>query len=128
MDTQGNLFGTTFFGGNSNQGVVFELTADGVEKVLYKFKGAKKGDGAWPYAGLVLDPNTGSLYGTTEVGGTGPCVSDKVHGCGTVFELSPPVTKHGKWHEMILYSFVGAGDGLYPLAGVTLDSLTGALY
>jgi len=128
MDTQGNLFGTTFFGGNSNQGVVFELTADGVEKVLYKFKGAKKGDGAWPYAGLVLDPNTGSLYGTTEVGGTGPCVSDKVHGCGTVFELSPPITKHGKWKETVLDSFAGEGDGLYPLAGITRDPLTGVLY
>ncbi len=128
MDTQGNLFGTTFFGGNANHGVVFELTADGVEKILYKFKGAKKGDGAWPYAGLVLDPNTGNLYGTTEVGGTGPCVSGKVLGCGTVFELSPPTTKHGKWHETVLHSFAGATDGEYPSAGLMRDAKSGNMY
>ncbi len=128
MDAQGNLFGTTFFGGNAGQGVVFEITAGGLEKVIYKFKGAKKGDGAWPYAGLVLDENTGNLYGTTEVGGAGQCVSGKVRGCGTIFELSPPTTKHGKWRETILHSFAGGVDGYYPLAGLTRDGQTGYMY
>jgi len=128
MDAQGNLFGTTFFGGSANQGVVFEITAGGLEKVIYKFKGAKKSDGAWPYAGLVLDENTGSLYGTTEVGGSGQCVSGKVRGCGTVFELSPPSTKHGKWRETILHSFTGGADGNYPLAGLVRDAQSGDLY
>ncbi len=128
MDAQGNLFGMTFFGGTRNQGVVFELTATGVEKVLYRFKGAKKGDGAWPYGGLVLDESTGNLYGTTEVGGTGQCVSGRVRGCSTAFELSPPPTKHGKWRETVLYSFTGGTDGLYPLTRLTRDPQTGDLY
>jgi len=128
MDAQGNLFGTTWFGGNGNNGVVFELTASGVEKVLYKFNGAKKGDGAWPYAGLVLDENTGNLYGTTEIGGTGQCVSGRVRGCGTIFELSPPSTRHGRWQETILHSFTGGADGEYPLAGLIWDAQAGNMY
>ncbi|MGA9642296.1 MAG: choice-of-anchor tandem repeat GloVer-containing protein [Terriglobales bacterium] len=128
MDAQGNLFGTTLFGGSSNHGVVFEVTAGGVEKVIYRFKGAKKGDGAWPYAGLLLDESTGNLYGTTEIGGTGQCVSGKAHGCGTVFELSPPTTKHGKWRETVLHSFAGGADGYYPSAGLTWNPQTGNLY
>ena len=129
MDGQGNLFGTTWFGGNANNGVVFELTAGGVEKVLYKFKGAKKGDGAWPTAGLVLDAVTGNLYGTTEIGGTGPCSGGRAaKGCGTIFELSPPTTKHGKWRETILHNFSGGADGSDPVAGLTRDAQTGMLY
>ena len=129
-DAQGNLFGTTFFGGNRNQGVVFELTAGGVEKVLYKFKGPKKGDGAWPLAGLALDQRTGNLYGTTEIGGTGQCDNGGhiPKGCGTIFELSPPATKHGHWRETVLYSFTGGADGGYPFAGLTRDTQTGNIY
>lgn len=128
MDAQGNLFGMTFFGGNANQGVVFELTAGGVEKPIYRFKGAKKGDGAWPYGGLVLDETTGNLYGTTETGGTGQCNGGPSKGCGTIFELSPPATKHGKWRETVLHSFSGGADGDYPLAGLSRDEQTGDLY
>ena len=120
MDAQGDLFGTTFYGGIENNGIIFELTAGGVEKVLYKFKGVKKGDGAWPYAGLVLDESTGNLFGTTEIGGA--------YNLGTVFELSPPLTKNGPWTETILYSFTGGADGDYPLAGLVRDAQTGELY
>jgi len=129
MDAQGNLFGTTWFGGTANNGVVFELNAGGVERVIYRFKGPKKGDGAWPLAGLVID-GAGNLYGTTEIGGTGQC-NNGGHipkGCGTVFELSPPATKHGRWRETIVRSFSGGADGSYPLAGLVLDSQTGGMY
>ena len=120
MDAQGNLFGTTNRGGIANQGVLFELSAGGVEKVLYKFKGKKKGDGARPYAGLVLDESTGKLYGTTAIGGA--------YNWGTVFELSPPVKKHGGWRETILHTFTGGADGASPFAGLVRDPQTGDLY
>lgn len=129
MDAQGNLYGTTYEGGTSNNGTVFELTAGGVEKVLYKFKGPKKGDGALPYAGLVLDASTGNFYGTTELGGSGPCKLGRVtRGCGTIFELSPPTTKHGKWRETVLHSFGVGADGFYPFAGLTQNAQSGILY
>jgi uncharacterized repeat protein (TIGR03803 family) len=127
MDAQGNLFGTTWFG-NGNEGVVFEVTADGVEKVLYKFKGAKKGDGSWPLAGLVLDESTGNLYGTTETGGSGYCYDGISNSCGTIFELSPPISKHARWRETILHSFTGGRDGYNPRAGLVRDAQTGNLY
>jgi uncharacterized repeat protein (TIGR03803 family) len=94
----GNLYGTTYFGGNGtgcvlNCGVVYKLThnADGTwsESVIYNFVGGT--DGATPSAGLTFD-SVGNLLGTTFYGGDQP---DCYHnggggnGCGTVFELSP---------------------------------------
>ena len=97
MDAQGNLFGTTWFGGNANNGVVFELTAGGEEKLLYKFKGAKKGDGAWPLAGLVLDPGTGNLYGTTRSAAPASALAAKrvVAAQYSSFHLRQPSTTNG---------------------------------
>lgn len=81
FDRSGNLYGTTFDGGASQWGVVFELTPVNdhwSETVLYSFTGAN--DGFNPHAGLVLDKN-GNLYGVTFQGGTG--------GYGTAFEITP---------------------------------------
>ena len=94
------------------------------ESVIYPFQGAP--DGALPLAGLVAD-SSGNLYGTTNLGGSGPCQSSigAPHGCGTIFELSPD--GHGGWSEVILYSFQGGKDGEYPGASLAVDNL-GNLY
>jgi uncharacterized repeat protein (TIGR03803 family) len=85
-DAEGNLYGTTVFGGDlacssggtpGGCGVVFKLDTSGNETVLHSFKNTP--DGAIPYAGLALDAK-GNLYGTTYVGGTG--------GTGTIFRVS----------------------------------------
>ncbi len=78
LDKNGNLYGTTIYGGANGFGAVFELTSGGVEKVLYSFQGSP--DGYYPTAGLVFD-KSGNLYGTTELGGA--------FGDGTVFKLTP---------------------------------------
>ena len=70
-DGSGNLFGTTYRGGDSTSctggcGTVFEVTSGGKEKVLYSFKGVP--DGAYPAAGLIRDTK-GNLYGATSAGG-----------------------------------------------------------
>jgi uncharacterized repeat protein (TIGR03803 family) len=74
MDSRGNLYGTTFFGGahecTTNHlgcGVVFKLDTAGKETVLHNFTGGA--DGAFPYAGLMMD-KAGNLYGTASQGGT----------------------------------------------------------
>ena len=77
MDAQGNLYGTTFSGGMSNDGVVFEIAPDGTETVPHDFSG---NDGATPYSGLIIDQQ-GTLYGTTGFGGA--------FNQGTVFRLTP---------------------------------------
>src|SRR5580698_8457135 len=77
-DAKGNLYGTTYEGGNSclggtnNCGTVFELVAPASpsgtwrETILYAFTGGS--DGAYPAGGLIFDSD-GNLYGTTELGG-----------------------------------------------------------
>jgi uncharacterized repeat protein (TIGR03803 family) len=81
-DAEGNLYGTTRYGGVYGEGTVFKLDKGGKETVLYSFTGGA--DGKNPLAGLVRDA-AGNLYGTTSAGGTG-CGGA---GCGTVFKLTP---------------------------------------
>jgi uncharacterized repeat protein (TIGR03803 family) len=124
LDAEGNLYGTTVYGGSLNLGTVFELVpargGSWKEKVLYSF-GSYDSDGVLPYAGVTFDA-AGNLYGTTVRGGT-ECLGS---GCGTVFELSP--TAGGGWKEKILYRFQLNGvDGISPIGGVVLDT-AGNLY
>ncbi len=69
LDAKGNLYGTTFRGGASDEGTVFELSPAGFgtwkEKVLYSFSNS----GYQPYAGVIADA-AGNLYGTTYGGGS----------------------------------------------------------
>jgi uncharacterized repeat protein (TIGR03803 family) len=78
VDDAGNLYGTTFSGGDYGYGTVFKIDSTGNETVLHSFTGGA--DGANPYAGLVRD-GTGNLYGTTGYGGA--------FGLGVVFEVVP---------------------------------------
>jgi uncharacterized repeat protein (TIGR03803 family) len=116
-DSSGNLYGTTFGGGNHDQfclfgcGIVFKVDASGKETVLYRFTGTG-GDGSFVYAGLVRDP-AGNLYGTTFSGGA--------TGNGVVFKVDATGT------ETILYSFTGSTDGGFPDAGLVRDA-KGNLY
>jgi len=118
FDPKGNLYGTTYFGGAHGDGVVFRLTPEGKETVLYSFCAENNcTDGQSPFASLVFDPK-GNLYGTTVNGGT--------HGDGIVFKLTP----QGK--ETVLYSFCSRGkkicaDGQGPLGGLVFDQ-QGNLY
>jgi uncharacterized repeat protein (TIGR03803 family) len=92
MDGNGNLYGTTYFGGAYNNcngaacGVVYKLDAAGNETVLHSFTGGS--DGADPWAGVILD-KSGDLYGTAALGGY-KCRIDGKQGCGVVFKITPP--------------------------------------
>jgi uncharacterized repeat protein (TIGR03803 family) len=91
MDSAGNLYGTTYFGGayancdGDACGVVYKLDPAGNETVLHSFTGGS--DGATPWAGVILD-SEGNLYGTAQVGGK-TCSIDGKQGCGTVLEITP---------------------------------------
>ena len=140
FDQAGNLYGTTAYGGSGGCvllgttvgcGVVFQMTppqtkgGDWTETVLYSFQGGK--DGYVAQGNLTFD-NAGNLYGVTLYGGGyGSCNSPYYQNCGTVFELSPPKTKGGKWKEKVLYSFKGGTDGANPNGGLVFDS-KGAIY
>ena len=113
MDKKGNLYGTTYQGGVSNQGTVFRLTPNGAETLLHSFAGGPS-DGAMPDFGHLLMDKAGNLYGATEEGGSSRL--------GAVYKL----TAKGK--ETLLHSFAGhSSDGCYPLGSVSMDK-AGILY
>ena len=121
FDKSGNLYGTTFDGGNCRYycGVVFRLappTTQGgawTETILHAFGGPNSSDGGAPTGSLVFD-KAGNLYGTTEFGGD-------VSSCGVVFQLSPSALPGGLWTETVLYSFTGIPDGQFPVGYLTID-------
>jgi uncharacterized repeat protein (TIGR03803 family) len=121
-DSDGNLYGTTAYGGLYNFGTVFEVSETGAETVLYSFSGYPA-DGANPQADLVRDA-AGNLYGTTQFGGPGPCQDNNGNpqGCGTVFVLSTSGA------ETVLHGFGSeTTDGQMPIARLLRDS-AGNLY
>jgi uncharacterized repeat protein (TIGR03803 family) len=76
LSTDGNLYGTTEYGGTDNYGTVFQITPDGALTTLHSFDLT---DGAYPETGVVQAAN-GDFYGTTSSGGT--------FGGGNVFRLT----------------------------------------
>jgi uncharacterized repeat protein (TIGR03803 family) len=87
-DADGNLYGTTFYGGTAGDGAVFRMAPDGTVLSLFSFNG---NNGLGPVAGLVQAAD-GNLYGTTTYGGVG-YDGNTSSGNGTVFRvvLGPPI-------------------------------------
>jgi uncharacterized repeat protein (TIGR03803 family) len=87
-DSSGTLFGTTYGGGASGDGTIFELSPNGqggwTETVLYSFTNGADGGGLQP--GIALDQQNHTIYGSTVSGGDLSCYAP--YGCGTVFALS----------------------------------------
>jgi len=122
LDAQGNVYGSTIYGGASNSGTVFELIrpattgAAWTEIVLYSFAGLT--DGGNPNGSLIFNP-TGRLYGTAPNGGSASS--------GVIFQLSPPSTTGAPWTYSVLYNFQGGSSGATPSTGV-IFGLGNALY
>jgi uncharacterized repeat protein (TIGR03803 family) len=120
--SDGNLYGTTYFGGANGAGTVFRISPAGVFTTLHSFCAqANCADGANPRAGLV-QASDGNLYGMTIHGGSS--------GLGTIFRLSLT----GAFTT--LYSFSSLSytqgvftnpDGAYPYGGLVQAS-DGDLY
>lgn len=103
-------------GGNSGNGIVFELTpVSGTwqETIVHSFAGGY--DGANPHDDTLLLDSKGYIYGTCKKGGT--------IGWGVAFQMKPA---SGKWIENVLYDFSGGNDGLEPVGGLT--DWNGSLY
>jgi hypothetical protein len=133
MDGEGNLYGTTEYGGAggdcifgaaSGCGTVFELAkskSGWTETILYALQNNGNNDGNYPLASVALDAN-GNLYGTAY-----GSQSEQDGDTGWVFQLAH---SGGSWtYNEILYlgCYNGCLYGAYPTAGVALDS-AGNLY
>lgn len=108
IDRDGNLYGTTFDGGDNGGGTVYELSpSPGGWKfaTIYGFRGGYGG----PYNKLTLV--NGTLYGCTEAEGR--------HGFGSVFKLA---RTNGHWVLTHLHSFTGGPGGAAPYGSVAVDS------
>jgi len=108
LDSAGNLYGTTVFGGAASQtGIPGGCSFQGGSvrpgnRALHGFTGLS--DGGESQSGVILD-RRGNLYGTTYYGGAG----DQ----GVVYEIEP------SGQETVLYNFTNAnGGGGNPIAGV----------
>jgi uncharacterized protein YceK len=137
LDTSGNLYGATLFGGTVNcttqngspdggRGTVFKLSLSGTsytESVLHFFTDLT--NGSIPSGGVVLD-SSGNVYGTTLQGSTdtGLCLNFGYSGCGQVFELVKPASGTS-WTKQTIINFKGS-DGAAPSA--LLRDSAGGLY
>ncbi len=108
--TDGNFYGTTYYGGANGGGTVFKMTAEGTLTTLYSFCSETSCTDGYVPAAALLQATDGNFYGTTFYGGTGDGADcNSPEGCGTVFKMTP----EGKLTT--LHSFVGA-DGWGPAA------------
>ena len=120
--TNGNLYGTTSYGGTNAQGTIFKITTSGAFTNLYTFCSLSNcADGTGPTS-LIEGPD-GNFYGTTFGGGTGLPICGGL-ACGTIFKLTPGGTL------TTLYDFCAetssCPDGTGPLA--LLLATNGTLY
>jgi uncharacterized repeat protein (TIGR03803 family) len=105
LDGAGNLFGSTFGGGDTGNGTIFQVSKNGGFRRLHTFSGAV--DGTNPNGALIRD-TAGNIFGTAQLGGT--------FSLGTVFKL----TSAGQL--IVLHNFTGDEDGATPFSGLLLDA------
>lgn len=107
----GLLYGTTVAGGRYGVGIIYRVTPQGEELVIYDFHRRLPAARA-PRTPLLYF--NGTFYGTTGSGGT--------NDDGTIYSISP----NGQG-ERVLHNFgTGSSDGTLPESGVTV--LNGKLY
>lgn len=113
-DSNGFLYGTTYYGGAKNAGVVFKLDKNGGSFMTIHQFGLDPNYCRNPITGLI-EASDGFLYGTTYFGGT--------NGTGCIFKLD----KNGGSFENI-HNFVRATEGSNPRGSLIEGREDGLLY
>src|SRR5579859_4667246 len=99
------LYGTTFFGGISNEGTIFRINTDGTGfATLHHFPGGSQG--GEPRGRLLLSGTT--LYGTTQYGAQG----------GIIFTINTDGTGFTNLYSFQSYSTAPNVGGGFPTAGL----------
>ncbi len=98
----GNYYGTTQFGGEYNDGMVYQCTPGGDFTDVYDFGAGGDDDGLYPVA-KVIEDSDGNLVGTTTEGA--------LSGCGIVYKLATALPNPVKLSALtILPTSVGGGQ------------------
>ncbi len=118
--SDGNLYGTTAFGGSSTNcwggcGTVFKISPSGAFVTIHNFEFT---DGSEPYSSLAQDPD-GNLFGTTVLGGLRSYTSSA--GLGVVFRID------GNGEMTILHRFDSI-NGANPIPSLTSYAGGGAFF
>jgi uncharacterized repeat protein (TIGR03803 family) len=118
LDANGNLYGTTYFGGSSGLGVVYKISPNGAEAILHTFQGIYNNtDGSYPFGGVSFGTD-GNLYGTTVNGGS-------PYDNGTIYAIAP----NGAYS--VLYALAAEAnseEGAHPYSDVTEFTAFDATY
>jgi uncharacterized repeat protein (TIGR03803 family) len=109
LDTDGNLYGATRFGGMVGYGTIFKLDTSDTLTTLHNFSGT---DGGNVDGGLIRD-QSGNLYGAS--------ASYGLFVYGNIFKLD------AAGQLTVLYSFTCEQDGCYPFTELVMDG-SGNLY
>ena len=114
-DANGDLLGTTGFGGANNLGSVFEIAKTNagyasMPTTLVSFNGT---NGARPFTGSLIADAKGDLFGMTELGGD-------ANNDGTVFEIAKTSTGYAST-PITLVRFNGS-DGAQPVGSLITDA------
>jgi uncharacterized repeat protein (TIGR03803 family) len=107
----GIFYGTTYQGGKAGDGVIFEVTTNGVLTPIYSFTNGL--DGAFPAAGLTYGID-GNLYGTSFTGGA--------YNSGVLFKMTP-----GVGTLTVLNSFTNFSSAVRPM-GRLVQGTNGNFY
>jgi uncharacterized repeat protein (TIGR03803 family) len=113
LDTAGNLYGTTYYGGIYSVGSVFQLQPSKTGwkyRVIHSFNNAS-GGAYYPEGGITQGPD-GYYYGTTYYGGS-------AYNAGTIYRL---FQARNTWVGQNVLYFLEGGDGIGPDSSLAMDA------
>ena len=139
LDAGGNLYGTTYSGGNNTLftchftgcGIVFKMSRRNSAWILTPLNTFNVTGGLGPEGPVIFGPG-GLLYGSTTEGGSDNCNNLGMPGCGVVYSLQPGAsacqTALCSWTENVIHQFSNLQtDGFYPAGNLVFDR-AGNLY
>lgn len=116
QDAAGNLYGIAEEG-SGGAGVVYKLSPQAQETILFAFQGGLHNTTPKGPAGGVLLGKNGNIFGAAQFGNKQVCAV----GCGSIFRLDAAGTMH------FLHVFTGGVDGGNPIGPLVQDA-AGTLY
>ena len=111
LDAAGNIYGVAE-GGLGGAGILYKLSPQGEETVLFSFQGGLHNSTPKSPAGGILLATNGNIFGAAQFGSLKNCFI----GCGSIFRLDAAGAIH------FLHKFTGGADGASPIGPLVQDA------